>query len=77
MNSEVENLKLEIEVLKKRVAHLEGIENRRKIIAIIKVLIVIIMIGIIAYFALKLYGKYTEMYGQLEEFYKNPLKSFF
>ena len=77
MNNEVESLKLEIEVLKKRVAHLEGIENRRKIIAIIKALVIVIMIGIIVYFSLKIYGKYTEMYGQFEEFYQNPLKSFF
>lgn len=55
---ENKNLKLEIEVLKKRVASLENKERRRKIIGFIKV---IIMVVLIAFVALKLYEYYQKI----------------
>jgi len=77
MDSEIKNLKLEIEVLKKRVAYLEGIERRRKIVAIIKVMGIIIVSGIIIYFAYSFYDKISEMYSKVVDFSNNPLKSLF
>lgn len=55
---ENKNLKLEIEVLKKRVASLENKERRRKILGLIKV---IIMVVLIAFVALKLYEYYQKI----------------
>ena len=49
---ENKNLKLEIEVLKKRVTALENKERRRKLIGLIKAIITIILI---IFVALKLY----------------------
>ncbi|MGN1352975.1 MAG: hypothetical protein ACI4WF_02800 [Bacilli bacterium] len=54
---ENKNLKLEIEVLKKRVTALENKERRRKILGLIKV---IIMVVLIAFVALKLYEYYQK-----------------
>lgn len=55
---ENKNLKLEIEVLKKRVASLENKERRRKILGLIKV---IIMVVLIAFVGLKLYEYYQKI----------------
>ena len=55
---ENKNLKLEIEVLKKRVASLENKERRRKILGLIKS---IIMVVLIAFVALKLYEYYQKI----------------
>lgn len=55
---ENKNLKLEIEVLKKRVAALENKERRRKILGLIKL---IIMVVLIAFVALKLYEYYQKI----------------
>ena len=55
---ENKKLKLEIEVLKKRVASLENKERRRKILGLIKV---IIMVVLIAFVALKLYEYYQKI----------------
>ena len=55
---ENKNLKLEIEVLKKRVASLENKERRRKIIGLIKAIITIILI---IFVALKLYEYYQKI----------------
>ena len=55
---ENKNLKLEIEVLKKRVTALENKERRRKIVGFIKV---IIMVVLIAFVALKLYEYYQKI----------------
>ena len=52
------NLKLEIEVLKKRVASLENKERRRKIVGFIKV---IIMVVLIVFVGLKLYEYYQKI----------------
>ena len=53
---ENKNLKLEIEVLKKRVASLENKERRRKILGLIKVIIMVVLIV-----ALKLYEYYQKI----------------
>ena len=55
---ENKNLKLEIEVLKKRVASLENKERRRKILGLIKL---IIMVVLIAFVGLKLYEYYQKI----------------
>lgn len=55
---ENKNLKLEIEVLKKRVASLENKERRRKILGLIKA---IIMVVLIVFVALKLYEYYQKI----------------
>ena len=55
---ENKGLKLEIEVLKKRVTALENKERRRKILGLIKV---IIMVVLIAFVALKLYEYYQKI----------------
>ena len=55
---ENKNLKLEIEVLKKRVASLENKERRRKILGLIKV---IIMVVLIVFVGLKLYEYYQKI----------------
>ena len=67
MNNEIEELKLEIQVLKKRIEILEGIENRRKIFKIIKFLIYIIVIILVILFAYNFYNKIIDMLN-------NPLK---
>ena len=75
--SEVDKLKLEIEVLKKRISHLERIETRRKIIASIKIIIVVAIIIVICYFGYKFYNQFQDLYNKFTELSKNPLKSLF
>ena len=55
---ENKNLKLEIEVLKKRVTALENKERRRKIVVFIKS---IIMVVLIVFVGLKLYEYYQKI----------------
>ena len=55
---ENKNLKLEIEVLKKRVTALENKERRRKILGLIKAIITIILI---IFISLKLYEYYQKI----------------
>ena len=55
---ENKNLKLEIEVLKKRVTALENKERRRKIVGFIKA---IIMVVLIVFVGLKLYEYYQKI----------------
>ena len=55
---ENKNLKLEIEVLKKRVTALENKERRRKILGLIKL---IIMVVLIVFVGLKLYEYYQKI----------------
>ena len=45
---ENKNLKLEIEVLKKRVTALENKERRRKILGLIKLIIMVVLIAFVA-----------------------------
>ena len=76
MNEEIKELKLEIEVLKKRIAVLEGIENRRKIVKIIKAVIVVALIIAIAIFGYKLYKDLLNYYNQINNMVNNPLSIF-
>lgn len=55
---ENKNLKLEIEVLKKRVTALENKERRRKIVGFIKAIIMVILI---VFVGLKLYEYYQKI----------------
>ena len=75
MENEIKNLKLEIDVLKKRISTLERIENRRKIIKIIKISIILIILGIIIYFGYKWYNEMINYFNQIKDFMNNPLKS--
>lgn len=76
MNDDIKNLKLEIEVLKRRIASLEAIERRRNIVKIIKVVIIIIIVIVIFIFAYKWYNEIMDFYNQVKNFMNNPLKSF-
>jgi len=76
MEDEIKELKLEIGVLKKRIAHLEGIENRRKIFKIIKVTISIIILIAIALLIHSFYKQISDFYNSIVDFYNNPLKPF-
>ena len=75
MEEEVKRLKLEIDVLRKRVSELEKIERKRRSIRIIKALAIIVIIIIIAIYAYKWYDKIMDFYNQVNEFMNNPLKS--
>lgn len=76
MNEEINSLKLEIEVLKKRVASLEAIERNRKIIKIIKGLIFLCILVMVVIFAYKWYKEIMDFYNKVNNFMNNPLKSF-
>lgn len=76
MDDEIKNLKLEIEVLKKRVASLEAIENRRKIFKIIKIIIIIILVIIIGIVGYNFYKYLINYYEQLNNMINNPLDIF-
>ena len=77
MEEEIRQLKLEIEVLKKRVHTLEQIENRRKIIRIIKIVIYIIIIMAIVFWGIKLYNQIVDYYNNVNSMISNPLQSLF
>ena len=55
MEKEIDNLKLEIQVLKERVAYLEAKERTRNIIKIIKIVFVVILLIVIGIYGYKLY----------------------
>ena len=75
MEDEVKRLKQEIDVLKKRIEILEGIERRRKVFKIIKIAIgVIIIIGIILA-GLYFYQVLKGYYDSINEIIKNPFGS--
>ena len=65
---ENKNLKLEIEVLKKRVASLENKERRRKIVGIIKAIITIILIIFVALKLYEYYQKIIDVYNSVKFF---------
>lgn len=75
MDDEVKKLKLEIDVLKKRISELEKIERKRKIVKIIKIVLIVIIVVIIGIFAYKWYQEMTDYYNQIKDFVNNPLKS--
>ena len=76
MNDDIKNLKLKIDILKKRVNYLETIERRRKISKIIKIVVIVIIIIIIGIFAYKWYKEIMDFYNKVKNFMNNPLKSF-
>lgn len=61
------DLKLEIEVLKKRVERLEQIENRRRISSLIKTFIVIITLVFIGLEFYKYYQKVADFVNQFNK----------
>ena len=65
---ENKNLKLEIEVLKKRVASLENKERRRKILGLIKAIITIILIIFVALKLYEYYQKIIDVYNSVKFF---------
>ena len=75
MEDEIKDLKLEIEVLKKRVAALEAKERNRKIVKIIKTMIVIVLIILVVIYGYKLYQLIMNYYEEINGILENPLKS--
>lgn len=65
---ENKNLKLEIEVLKKRVTALENKERRRKIVGLIKAIITIILIIFVALKLYEYYQKIIDVYNSVKFF---------
>ena len=76
MNDEINRLKLEIDVLKKRVASLESIERRRKILKIIKISIYVIILIIIIIAAYNFYQQMTDYYNKINDMVTNPFNAF-
>ena len=70
MNTEIEDLKLEIKVLKERINILEGIERRRKIFKFLKIAIIVILVGIAAWYLYSFYQKIIEIYDKFPSFLK-------
>lgn len=77
---EIKELKLEVEVLKRRLNRLENIENRRKVIAFVKALIIICIIVFLIVEGYKYYQKVMELYKDVSSLYNNmqnfDIKSF-
>ena len=65
---ENKNLKLEIEVLKKRVAALENKERRRKIVGFIKAIIMVILIVFVGLKLYEYYQKIIDVYNSVKFF---------
>ena len=65
---ENKNLKLEIEVLKKRVTALENKERRRKIIGFIKSIIMVILIVFVGLKLYEYYQKIIDVYNSVKFF---------
>ena len=76
MNEEINNLKLEIEVLKKRVASLESIERRRKISKIIKIAIYVVILIAVAMAGYKFYQQMSDYYNNINNMLTNPFSAF-
>ena len=76
MEDEIKNLKLEIEVLKKRVASLESIERRKKIFGIIKLVLGIAFLIALALVAYYFYQQLQGYYNQLNNMITNPFDMF-
>ena len=77
MEEEIKNLKLEVKVLKERIAHLEAKERTRKIIRIIKIVIILAIIIVIIIYGYKWYQDMMNYYNQIKDFVDNPIKSIF
>ena len=65
---ENKNLKLEIEVLKKRVTALENKERRRKILGLLKVIIMVVLIFFVALKLYEYYQKIIDVYNSVKFF---------
>ena len=74
MEKEIDNLKLEVEVLKQRVKTLEGDLHRRRIIKIVKSVAVLIIIGVVTFYGYQLYGSLMEKYQKLQSQYDNAMQ---
>lgn len=66
---ENKELKLEIEVLKKRIERLERIENRRKMLSLIKTFIIIVVLVFVGLELYKYYQKIIEVLNQINKFF--------
>ena len=66
---ENKELKLEIEVLKKRIERLEKIENRRKMLSLIKTFIIIITLVFVGLEIYKYYQNIIEVVNQINKFF--------
>ena len=76
MNNEVNELKLEIEVLKKRIEVLEGIENRRKVMKLIKAIIYVLLISAVLFAVYKFYQKINNYYNDINNLVTDPFSAF-
>ncbi len=75
MEDEIKNLKLEIDVLKKRISYLENKERNRKIIGIIKGIVITVLLILIIIYGYKLLQEMMNYYNQVKDVLNDPLKS--
>ncbi len=75
MEDEIKNLKLEIDVLKKRISYLESKERNRKIIGIIKGIVITVLLILIIIYGYKLLQEMMNYYNQVKDVLNDPLKS--
>lgn len=75
MEDEIKNLKLEIDVLKKRISYLESKERNRKIIGIIKGIVIAVLLILIIIYGYKLLQEMMNYYNQVKDVLNDPLKS--
>ena len=66
---ENKELKIEIEVLKKRLERLERIENRRKMLSLIKTFIIVIALVFVGLELYKYYQKIIDVVNQINKFF--------
>ena len=76
MEEEIKNLKLEIKVLKQRVANLEAKERTRKIVKIIKAIIIIAILVVMFIYGYKWYQEMMNYYESIKNALDNPLQAF-
>mgnify|MGYP003571565710 CR=1 FL=1 len=76
MEEDIKNLRVEVEVLKKRVEALEKSERHRKILSIIRFVIVFILIVAIVLAGIYFYQQMQNYYNQLNNVINNPFDMF-
>lgn len=74
MEKEIDDLKLEIEVLKKRVKTLEGDLHKRRIIKIVKSVAFLILIAAVGFYGYQMYGTLMEKYQTLQSQYDKAMQ---
>lgn len=74
MEKEIDDLKLEIEVLKKRVKTLEGDLHKRRIIKIVKSVAILILIAVVGFYGYQMYGTLMEKYQTLQSQYDKAMQ---